>query len=90
MLGFTGGGLAVAVEDVLKGELALGGVRRGGGRGGKARWGVGGGEVGAVGGGDVRGAVEIALLAAEAGGETPDFGGRRRGRGGGEVRCGGG
>lgn len=87
MLGLARGGLAVAVEDVLEGELALGGVGRGGGRRGVARGGVGGNEVGAVGGGDVRGAVEIALLAAEAGGETPDFGERRRGGGGGEVGC---
>lgn len=83
MLGLAGGGLAVAVEDVLEGELALGGVGRGGGRRG--------GEVGAVGGGDVRGAVETwALLAAEAGGEAPDFRGGRGGRGGGEGGCGGG
>lgn len=89
MLGVARGGLAVAVEDVLEGELALGGVGRGGGRGGEARWGAGGGEVGAVGGGGVGGAVETrALLAAEAGRKTPDFGGGRGGRGGGEVRCG--
>lgn len=65
MLGLARGGLAVAVEDVLEGELALGGVGRGGGRGGVARWGVGGSQVGAVSGGDVGGAVETrALLAA--------------------------
>lgn len=75
----------MAVEDVLEGELALGGMGRGCGRGGAARWSVGGSEVGAVDGAAFGGAVEIALLAAEAGGEAPDFGGGLgRGR---EVRC---